>query len=269
MDCWPVQTALGFSPDISSDEHQWQQMDELTLTKLAIWLLGFISVYIQLKSYPIDTIFTQSLAEEPACVLTQRLLWKQTTMSIYTTQDRWKKITSLKRRLQSQGALTDTCLRIWGQQFSPKWSVQSSKISACMLTERHSASPLIQGFLVLHGSDFKGNEASSNLNTQLDFVSAIQLTLLIFHYCTLFPLLRSYICIPSLRSEANQFRSIPVHSSNCWFIICESPQGKYYFCNNNVCRDQIEQQSRINKSKTALCTFQPHQRLELKPVPLI
>lgn len=49
-------------------------MDELTLTKLAIWLLGFISVYIQLKSYPIDTIFTQSLAEEPACVLTQRLL---------------------------------------------------------------------------------------------------------------------------------------------------------------------------------------------------
>lgn len=169
MDCWPVQTALGFSPDISSDEHQWQQMDELTLTKLAIWLLGFISVYIQLKSYPIDTIFPQSLAEEPACVLTQRLLWKQTTMSIYTTQDRWKKITSLKTRLQSQGALTDTCLRIWGQQFSPKWSVQSSKISACMLTERHSASPLIQGFLVLHGSDFKGNEASSNLNTQLDF----------------------------------------------------------------------------------------------------
>lgn len=45
-----------------------------------------------------------------------------------------------------------------------------------MLTERHSASPLIQGFLVLHGSDFKGNEASSNLNTQLDFASAIQLT---------------------------------------------------------------------------------------------
>lgn len=63
-------------------------MDELTLTKLAIWLLGFLSVYTQLKLYPIDTIFTQSLAEEPACVLTQRLLRKQTTMSIYTTQDR-------------------------------------------------------------------------------------------------------------------------------------------------------------------------------------